>query len=313
MYFSLHALAVPIVKRSVNGPVISSDFPDPSIRRVGDTWYAFGTTVNNGAIHVQIAKSSDFQSWTVTGKDALPNLPSWVYKDKPLVWAPDVIQNDAGKWVLYFSASKDAKYHCIGTATSDVIEGPYTPQDAAWACPLDQGGAIDASSFVDSDGSRYVTYKIDGNAKGNGGVCNNGVAPIQSTPIMQQKVAGNGIDKIGGAYQLLDRSDGDGPLIEAPSIGKLADGRYVLFFSSNCYSTINYDVTYALADSVSGPYTKHGPLLVSQGKYGLWSPGGASVTADATKIVFHAYLNAGSSIRGMYTADITFDGTTGIA
>lgn len=66
---------------------------------------------------------------------------------------------------------------------------------------------------------------------------------------MQQKVAGNGIDKIGSPYQVLDRDDNDGPLVEAPSIAKLPDGRYVLFFSSNCFYSINYDVTYAIADS----------------------------------------------------------------
>lgn len=66
---------------------------------------------------------------------------------------------------------------------------------------------------------------------------------------MQQKVGANGIDKVGSAYQILDRSSGDGPLVEAPSIAKLPDGRYVLFFSSNCFYTIDYDVTYAIADS----------------------------------------------------------------
>lgn len=63
--------------------------------------------------------------------------------------------------MLYFSAARNANLHCIGAAVADSIEGPYTARDDPWACPLDQGGAIDASSFRDSDGSRYVTYKID--------------------------------------------------------------------------------------------------------------------------------------------------------
>lgn len=65
---------------------------------------------------------------------------------------------------------------------------------------------------------------------------------------MQQKIAGNGIDKLGEPYQILDRSDDDGPLVEAPSIAKLPDGRYVLFFSSGCFSA-DYHLKYALADS----------------------------------------------------------------
>ncbi|KAH7031943.1 putative endo-arabinase [Macrophomina phaseolina] len=301
--------ALPLEKRVVNGPVISSNFPDPSIIRVGNTWYSFGTnSADNGGVHVQIAKSDDFNSWTVLGKDALPNLPGWVYTANPAVWAPDVIQNDAGKFVLYFSASRNDKLHCTGVAIADTIEGPYTARPDPWACPLDQGGAIDASSFRDSDGTRYVTYKIDGNALGGGGVCGNTEPPIRSTPIMQQKVAGNGIDKIGDAYQVLDRSDADGPLVEAPSIAKLPNGHYVLFFSSNCFYTIDYDVTYAIAPSVSGPYTKSGPLFVSQGKHGFWSPGGASISPDAKHLVFHSYNPGGSNTRAMYTSTLTWHG-----
>lgn len=67
--------------------------------------------------------------------------------------------------MLYFSASRNDKLHCTGVATSDSIEGPYTARADPWACPLDQGGAIDASGFLDSDGSRYVTYKIDVSAR----------------------------------------------------------------------------------------------------------------------------------------------------
>lgn len=32
-----------------------------------------------------------------------------------------------------------------------------------------QGGAIDPAGFVESDGSHYVVYKIDGNSIGHGG------------------------------------------------------------------------------------------------------------------------------------------------
>lgn len=57
---------------------------------------------------------------------------------------------------MYFSAltSQDTKKHSIGVATSKSIKGPYTPKDKPLACPLDQGGAIDAAGFQDDDGTR---------------------------------------------------------------------------------------------------------------------------------------------------------------
>lgn len=105
--------------------------------------------------------------------------------------------------------------------------------------------------------------------------------------------------------------DADGPLIEAPSLVKSADGTYVLFFSSNCYAGGEYDISYATATSVGGPYTKvqdpDAPLLVT-GDSGLYSPGGADVSPDGTKLVFHADLGTTADTRQMYTAEITISG-----
>lgn len=90
---ALFTSATPITKRSIAGPVLSIDFPDPAILKA-DKWYAYGTQSNydNKNIHIQIASSSDFNTWSLhQGSDALPSLPSWVDQSNPLVWAPDVL------------------------------------------------------------------------------------------------------------------------------------------------------------------------------------------------------------------------------
>ena len=79
-----------------NGPLITSNYPDPAYINVGETYYAFAT--NNGAQNVQIATSPDFDTWTVTGSDALPTLPSW---STGAVWAPDVVQLVSTPKTLY--------------------------------------------------------------------------------------------------------------------------------------------------------------------------------------------------------------------
>lgn len=88
-------LAAPI-KRGESGPHITTDFPDPSIFHDTDgTWYAFATqsAYDNTNIHVQIASSSDWSTWTLhQSQDALPNLPSWVNSSDPKIWAPDINQ-----------------------------------------------------------------------------------------------------------------------------------------------------------------------------------------------------------------------------
>ncbi|KAJ7447206.1 glycosyl hydrolase [Mycena latifolia] len=296
-------------KRSVTGPVISQDFADPALIWVPEEnlWFAFATHDNAGH-RVQIASSSDFNTWTVEGGNVLPNVPSWVYQASPNVWAPMVIQIADGSFVLYYSATAAANTaaHCVGAAISTNVRGPYTPIDATIACPISQGGAIDPAGHHHPDGSLYVVYKIDGNSLGHGGSCNNGVAPLVSTPIMLQKVAANGYTPVGSPVQILDRSAADGPLVEAPSL-IYVNNVFFLFFSSGCYAETTYDLSYATATSVTGPYTKAGaptaPLLVT-GTYGLRAPGSATFAKDGSKVVFHA------GGRGMWTGIPKFSGST---
>lgn len=107
--------------------------------------------------------------------------------------------------------------HCVGAATSTSPQGPYTPQSQPIACQTSGGGAIDPAGFQDSDGTRYVVYKVDGNNLGGGGSCGNG-DESHSTPIMLQKLASDGVTPTGNPVQILDRDSNDGPLIEAPSL-----------------------------------------------------------------------------------------------
>ncbi|CAL5871933.1 uncharacterized protein PFLUO_LOCUS6188 [Penicillium psychrofluorescens] len=215
-----------------------------------------------------------------------------------------------GTFVMYFSAasSEDDSKHCVGAATSSSVTGPYTPEDNYLACPLDQGGAIDADWF-DDGGTYYVVYKIDGNSLDGDGT-------THSTPIMLQEVESDGVTLSGDATQLLDRDDADGPLIEAPSLVNV-DGTYYLSFSSNMYDTTLYDVSYATASSVAGPYTKaqapDAPLLVSgdpSNVGNLAGPGGSDFSSDGSNIVFHAFLNGAniSDGRAMWTSGISCSG-----
>jgi len=245
---------------------------------------------------------------------------------------------------MYYSATTTQDYskHCVGAATSRTILGPYTPQTSALFCPLSIGGAIDAAGFKDwqrkgsgwggnsgwgwaqnephnsfwnspwwgggKDGRRYVTYKVDGNSIGHGGICGNTVAPIVGTPIVLQEVGSNGVDVVGGPVTILNNNGlSDDGVTEAPSLVKTAEGEYVLFFSSGCYDGPDYNVNYATASNIDGPYTRRGPLLKT-GELGLYAPGGADVYWDGVHMLFHADLGTTPNVRQMYTALIDIDG-----
>lgn len=117
---------------------------------------------------------------------------------------------------------------------------------------------------------------------------------------MLQELDADGTTLVGEAVEVLDRSDADGPLVEAPSLVRAGDGTYLLFFSSNCYSTTLYDISYATSSSLKGPYAKSTEPLLVTGDYGLTAPGGATSFVDddgSAALVFHANCDQG---RCMY-------------
>lgn len=298
---------------TISGPKLNgANFPDPAIIFV-DKWYAFATRTIGSKIHIQVATSTDFNTWTLQRNadgsqyNALPNIPAWAVQGNPNTWAPDVNQLDDGSFVMYYSAStvQDTSKHCVGAAVSKSPLGPYTPtSDQPLVCPLSQGGAIDASGFNDN-GQRYIMYKVDGNSLGAGGPCNSGVPPLKPTPLMLQAVASNGYTLQGNPTALLDHNGAsDDGILEAPVLVK-KNGLYFLLFSSGCFTTTNYDVDYATATSVRGPYTRAATPLLSTGRNGLSGPGGADFSKDLKFMVFHANTNGG---RAMYTAMVTVNG-----
>lgn len=273
------------------------DFPDPSVIRTGDGWRAFATEVkiDGQRIHVPMAYTRDWKTWQFRGKkDAMPKLAAWVNKNKPKVWAPDVMALPDGSFIMYYTAAlaSNGAIHCVGWATSKNVEGPYVdPSRDAWICPVKQGGAIDPAGFHDErTGKRYVVYKIDGNAIGHGGECGNTVKPIVPTPILLQQVdTRNGFQKIGSPLQILTNQPQDGPYVEAPSL-TVMNGKYVLFYSPQCYTTPKYDVSYAISDSLTGPYVRSGTLFKTNGPLGFKAPGGLDIANYGDHAVWHAYV-----------------------
>lgn len=77
--------------RSLTGPFLGADFPDPSIIWGDGSWKTYGTSSNGK--RVPVATSSDTLSWTLTNNDALPNPGTWVDQNDKSIWAPDIQKN----------------------------------------------------------------------------------------------------------------------------------------------------------------------------------------------------------------------------
>ncbi|OJD12024.1 hypothetical protein ACJ73_09417 [Blastomyces percursus] len=308
---------------------VMTNFPDPGLLEYNGTWYAFGTNPTSDddgtKFHVPIAtavgggRDDDdggfFGEWKHTGRDALPELAMWETKRDH--WAPDVLTRADGRHLLYYSGELDVwrRHYCIGVALSETADplGPYKPEGTYLACPSEHGGGIHPSAITDTDGTIYLVYKGDGNSMNrypsgsDSSECTNAIRPLRSTPLLLQQMKAGGLRADGEAVQILDRVEKeDGPLVEAPSLIRSAQGVYFLFYSSHCSNSRAYDVKYATAKEITGPYVKAGKPLLKTGDFGLLAPGGASVSKDGGKIAFHA--DCGEEGKCMWVAGVEIDG-----
>lgn len=236
-------------------PVIAADFPDPFVVRVDDRYYAYATT--DGAQNLQLGRSADLVHWEILD-DPLPKLAAWSSGD---TWAPEVLKTTAG-FVLYYTAHAPGLKRtdgngsqCISVAVAKGPEGSFVDTSAEpLVCQPELGGSIDATPFIDADGSTYLIWKNDGNCCG------------QATRFYIQALSKDGLSLTGEATDLgiVNDKPWEGNLIEAPTLVR-RDGTYYLFFSANGYDTEFYAVGYATATDVRGPYTDaaENPILAS--------------------------------------------------
>ncbi|KAI1420787.1 glycoside hydrolase family 43 protein [Xylaria sp. FL1777] len=296
--------------RSFTGPSLNVDFPDPSIIYGDGSWKAYATSSNGKSIPV--ATSSDASSWTLTSNDALPNPGSWVDANDRGIWAPDVQKNDAGTYVMYYTAHKSGGSHCIGAATSATALGPFTPQGAPLICNDAGGGVIDAAGYDDGT-NRWIFWKVDGNSLGGATTCQGGTpsGSYKSTPIMIQRMARDALTLLDSPSKILDNEGAsNNGVVEAPSLYKIGNGNYVLFYSAHCYSSDDYDIEYAFSSTINGAYTNRGILLRSADNKGVWGPGGFDIDPNGRTAIFHGRVKAndGNGARELYSATVTING-----
>ena len=275
---------------------IDQDFPDPSLLHADGKYWMYATNTDGHNLPVASARTP-YGEWSVIG-EGMPTLGAWARTG--LTWAPDVSRLADGRYIDYYTARDVASdIQCVGAAIADSPAGPFVPVgDDPMFCPADEGGAIDASAFVDSDGSRYVTWKNDGNAIG------------LPTHLYIQKVAAAGVTLIGDpVIALTNNPDTEGSLVEAPYLIK-HHGRYYLFYSYGAYDNETYTEAYASAKSLGGPWQRGDqPLMTTESMRGtVVGPGGGSILGDL--IAFHGVHHNPDLYRTAYLAKLSWRGRT---
>jgi len=296
-YFGLLSFCLSLSSCAVDSTIqLIPKGADPFIHvdNVNIGYYLYVT--NSKEANVPAYVSHNLRSWDYYG-DAMPALPNWV---KPgYVWAPEVIQL-GDRYLLYYTGrNANTDLPCIGVAFSSSPTGPFKYTDnSPLLCDDDEGGAIDATPFLDSNNQVYLLFKGNGNRI------------KRKATIQIIKLTADGLGIIPPAKRLIQNdAPWEGISIEAPTM-VYWNRAYYLFYSGAMYGTPRYAVGYARSYSVEGPFSKYNynPILKQDGAYN--GTGHQSVFTDHygnSWMVYHARRNSSDeNSRGVYLKTLTW-------
>lgn len=263
-----------------DNPVIRGDRPDPSVIRVGDTYWAT-TTSGIWEPEFPLFKSRDLLHWEIAGA-VFQKRPAWALKD---FWAPEITTH-RGRFFVYYTARKKQGPLCVAVATASTVSGPYIDHG-----PLvcQEVGSIDAMAVTDDrTGARYLVWKEDGNDRD------------QPTPIWAQRLSDDGLKLLGKKVELIrnDPQSWEKHLVEGAFILPRGDWFY-LFYSGRgcCGRRCDYALGVARSRNILGPYEKHRePILKENGNWKC--PGHGSIVTDTQErdfLLYHAYRTSESA------------------
>ena len=114
-------LALAVIAASAQtfeNPVLAGDYPDPSVIRVGQDYWATATP-SEWAPQFPIMHSTDLVNWKVVGY-VFDEPPSWSVAN---YWAPEIEQYK-GRYYIYYVGRKQGGPLSVAVASSDKPAGP---------------------------------------------------------------------------------------------------------------------------------------------------------------------------------------------
>ncbi|MFT3751148.1 MAG: family 43 glycosylhydrolase [Agriterribacter sp.] len=274
-------------------PVIPGDFADPSVIRVGNTYYATGTS-SEWAPHYPLYTSNDLLEWKQSGY-IFPETPSWALSS---FWAPELYYRNGTYYVYYTARKKSDNISCIGVATSKDPNKGFTDQGIV----VDFGKEAIDGFIMESHGKRYISFKAYG---------------LDNRPIelLCYQLSEDGLKTVGEPFMLLRDDDRAG--LEGQCIIR-RNNYYYLFYSAGgcCGSKCSYHVNVARATSFKGPYTKYtgNPVLSGEADWKCTGHGTIVQTAKGEDYyLYHAYSKENDVYTGRQgmLAKLDWDKRTG--
>lgn len=278
-FFFSFVLLFSVVFAKAQQLVLPGDHPDPSVVKIGNEYWAAGTT-SNWFPAFPMYHSKDLVHWTPAGH-IFTKMPEWA---DYYLWAPEITY-DNGKVYVYYTGHKKGGNLCIAAAVADKPEGPYKDLGPLM-CQSD--GSIDAFPMRDENGKLYIIWKEDGNSIG------------QPTPIWAAEMKEDRTALIGEKKELF-RADvkWERGLVEGVSMIRHNGYFYALYAAAGCCGkTCTYGTGVARAKSLLGPWEKYSnnPVLADDADWKCQGHGTPVEKDGKFFFLYHGY----STVSGAY-------------
>lgn len=254
-------------EKQYKNPVFSElQAADPFVLYHDGKYYCYSTSAPLG---YYVYVSDDLVNWENAG---LCIDGAWGIEKSGWYWAPEVIEH-GGKFYMIMTVDER-----IGFAAADSPMGPFVPEKT-WLFEK----TIDGHVFIDDDGQAYLYYVS----------WRNGTYGIYGCELEDDIVTVRpGTEKL-----LLTPTDSwekiDGNVTEGPFILK-HNGLYYMTYSGTGYTSPDYAVGYAIAETPLGEYERYDSNPVLSRTSRLYGPGHHSFTYSASgelMIVYHVHAS----------------------
>lgn len=259
-------------------PVIPGDVADPSILRIGSTYYATGTS-SEWAPYYPLFTSTDLVNWEQVGH-LFTQQPEWT---RSSFWAPELFYYKGKVYAYYTARRKSDGVSYIGVATADDPLKGFTDHGLLVAYGTE---AIDAFVLEDN-GQLYISWKAYG---------------LDNRPIelLASRLSPDGLHLEGEPFSLLKDEERIG--MEGQHWFKQGDYYYLLYsINSCCGPQSDYAVAVARSKHLEGPYEKYEGNPILHGGDGVQSCGHGTFTTLPDGRMFylcHAYLSGADFFLG---------------
>jgi len=238
-------------------PIFEGWYADPEGAVFGNEYWVYPTYSDafKNQLHFDAFSSKDLVNWEKHSRILDTTIITWA---RQAMWAPSIIQK-GDKYFLFFSANDVQRperpswdpdndinhFGGIGIAVADAPSGPYKDYLGK---PLisdfyNDAQPIDQFVFKDTDGTYYIFY-------GGWGHCNLGVLNDDFTGFIPWED--------GSLFREITPEG----YVEGSCMFK-RNNKYYFMWSEGNWTNDSYQVAYATADKVTGPYKRMGTILQS--------------------------------------------------